>query len=106
MVNPKAKMPVRVFPVVGAKPTPVGSTCPLATQRHSMQISITPPNIYVTIICIHYIPVVALCGCATHAKLYAKAYSNWHPAVVQPCAVAMFGNVHPVFRSSPTYTFR
>ena len=43
-------MPVRVFPVVGAKPTPVGSTCPLTTKRHSLQISTTPPNIYVTII--------------------------------------------------------
>ena len=97
MVNPKSKMLVLVFPVLGAKPTHVWSTCPPATKRHSLQISSIPPNIYVTIIWIHYIPVVVLCGCATHAKFHAKVHSNWHPLVVQPCAVATFGSVHPVF---------
>ena len=106
LLNPKSQMLVQVFAVVGAKPTHVGSTCPPATKRHSLRMSSIPPNIYVTIVWIHYIPVVVLCGCATHSKFYAQVHSNSHPLVTQPCAVAFSGGVHPILRSSPTYIFR
>ena len=106
MANPKSKCssksPVSWMP----NPTHVWSTCVSATERHIFifrPISGIPLTICATILRIHYIRIVVVCGCATHGKCHARVRSTWYP--VQPCAVVISGRVHPsTFRNSSTYT--